>query len=416
MLDINFIRENSEEVKEGIQKKNVEPKIVDRFLRFDKKWRSKISTLDDLRAKQNEVSKQIAKEKKEDLLSRAQVLKKQISKLEDEEEKIKAKRSKALNKIPNIPFNDVTVGKNESNNVVVEEIGEKPDFDFEPKGYMELGEKLNLINTKKAAKVSGARFGYLLNEAALLEFGLIQLAFEVLTSKGFAPVIPPVMIRPEAIEKMGKAQFIKNKDAFYVDEDDLYLAGTSEHTIGPYHMNDKFKPNELPQKYAGFSTCFRREAGSYGKDTKGIFRVHQFDKVEMLVFSKPEDSEDIHKEMVQNQKNLMKKLELPYRVVEICTGDMGWADARQFDIETWFPSQKRYRETQSCSNTTDFQARGINAKMLNGSDSEYIHMLNGTAFAIGRTIIALIENNQTKDGTVKIPEALQEYVGKEEIK
>jgi seryl-tRNA synthetase len=213
---------------------------------------------------------------------------------------------------------------------------------------------------------------------------------------------------------MGKAQFIRNKDAFYVEEDSLYLAGTSEHTIGPYHMDDTFNKNDLPKKYVGFSTCFRREAGSYGKDTKGILRVHQFDKVEMLVFSDPEKSEEVHKEMVENQKELMKKLELPHRLVEISTGDMGWADARQFDIETWFPSEGVYRETQSCSNTTDFQARGINAK-FNSPDYKYVHMLNGTAFAIGRIVIALMENNQTKDGKIKIPEILQDFVGKKEI-
>jgi len=217
---------------------------------------------------------------------------------------------------------------------------------------------------------------------------------------------------------MGKEKFISQNDAFYVNEDDLYLAGTSEHTIGPFHMNEKLEEKNLPIKYAGFSTCFRREAGSYGKDTRGILRVHQFDKVEMFVISHPEKSQKLQKEMISIQETLMEKIELPYRLVEISTGDMGWTDAKQYDIETWFPSEGKYRETHSCSNTTDFQARGLNTRYIpkDGNDPEFVHMLNGTAFAIGRTLIALIENNQTKKGTVKLPESLGKYLGSSEIK
>ena len=418
MLDINLIRENPEQVKEGVKKKGVDPKLVDRFLQFDEKWREEMSALDNLRAEQNELSKKIAEQKKEEFLSRAQVLKKQISKIEKEKLKFKEKRSETLSQLPNLPFEDIVVGENESDNKVVEEAGDKPDFNFIPKNYMELGEKLNLINTKKAAEVAGSRFGYLIGDAAVMEFALIRLAFDVLLENDFIPIVPPAMMHPEIMRKMGKGKFIDEKDVFYVNDDDLYLIGSSEHSIGPFHMNEKFEEKDLPVKYAGFSTCFRREAGSYGKDTRGILRVHQFDKVEMFVFSHPDKSEEMQKEMVSIQKKLMHKLNIPYRLVEICTGDMGWGDAKQYDIEAWFPSENKYRETHSCSNTTDFQARGVNTKFQpeSGGKPKLVHMLNGTAFAIGRTLIAIIENNQTEKGTIKIPEALQEYLGKSEIK
>ncbi len=416
MLDVNLIRENPDKIREGVEKKQVDPKLVDRFLKYDEKWRNKAGALDDLRAEQNEISKSITDKKDETKISRAQVLKKQIAKIEKEEGELKEKRDKVLAELPNLPFDDVPVGKDEFDNVVAKEVGEKPDFNFSPRNYVELGEKLNLIDVKKAAEVSGGRFGYLIGDAALLEFALIRLAFDLLLEKGFIPIIPPVMIRPEIMRKMGKGKFIDDQDAFYINNNDLYLVGSSEHSIGPFHMNEKINENDLPLKYVGFSTCFRREAGSYGKDTRGILRVHQFDKVEMLVFSHPEKSEETHRGMVSLQETLMQRLNLPYRVMEICTGDMTWADARQFDIETWFPSERKYRETHSCSNTTDFQARGVNTKYKSREgETHLVHMLNGTAFAIGRTVIAIIENNQTEGGTVRVPEALQGYLSKEEI-
>lgn len=411
-----MIRENPEEVKKGVEKKQIDPKLVDRIMRLDEKWREKTNVLDGLRSEQNEISRKMGEKKDETLLSQAQVLKKQIAKIEDEESELKEKRDKALEELPNVPFGDVPVGKDESGNVVVKEVGKKPEFDFEPKSYVDLGESLNIINTKKAGEVSGGRFGYLLGGAALLEFALIRLAFDVLLEKGFTPIVPPVMIRPEIMRKMGKGKFIDEKDAFHVEDNDLYLVGSSEHSIGPFHMDEKIDEDKLPLKYVGFSTCFRREAGSYGKDTRGILRVHQFDKVEMLVFSHPEKSEEVHREMVSYQEELMQKLQLPYRVVEICTGDMTWADARQFDVETWFPAEGMYRETNSCSNTTDFQARGVNTKYRSRKgETGLVHMLNGTAFAIGRMVIAIIENNQTKEVKVRVPEVLQKYVGREEI-
>lgn len=416
MIDINLIRENPDKVKKGIEKKKADPKLVDKFLRVDEEWRTKVKALDELKAEQNELSKELAKERKEDLMSRAQLLKQRISDIDSERGTLEAKRDEILNKIPNIPFEDVLAGKDESENKVIREWGEKPKFDFKPKDYLSLGEKLGLIDVKKAAEVSGSRFGYLMNEAVLIEFGLVQLAFKILLEEGFVSVVPPVMIKSDVFAGMGKLVGEQKEDKYYLPKDDLYLVGSAEHTLGPLHLNDVFEGKDLPRRYVGFSTCFRREAGSYGKDTKGILRVHQFDKVEMFSFAKPEDSEKEHKFLVSLQEKLMQKLELPYRVVEICTGDMDWVAARQYDIETWLPGQGEYRETQSCSNTTDFQTRGINAKYKTAEGKkEFTHALNGTAFAIGRTIISILENYQMKEGKVRVPKALQDYVGKKEI-
>ncbi|MEX0690194.1 MAG: serine--tRNA ligase, partial [Candidatus Paceibacterota bacterium] len=273
-----------------------------------------------------------------------------------------------------------------------------------------------LIDTKRAAKISGSRFNYLLKEAAMLEFGLVQLVFSTLIKKGFQPIVPPVLVKPEIMRKMGKSQFLEENDAFHIKEDDLYLVGSSEHTIGPFHMDEVLKGDELPTRYIGFSTCFRREAGSYGKDTKGILRVHQFDKLEMFSLTIPEESEKEHEFLLSCQEELLKSLELPYQVIDKCTGDMTWADSRQFDIETWVPSQGKYRETHSASNTTDFQARGVNIKYDKGGEQNFVHMLNATGFAIGRILIAILENHQTKEGAVKIPKALRKYTGIKEIK
>lgn len=416
MLDITFIRENPEKVQKGMEAKRQDPKIVDKFLRVDEEWRAKTSAYDQLKAEQNTLSKELSAGQSEDLLSKAQFLKKRLADIETEQDELKKKRDELLSRIPNIPFDDVLVGKDESENKVLREVGTKPDFGFAPKDYLTLGEKLGLIDVKKAAEVSGSRFGYVLREAALLEFALVKLAMDTLVAKGFIPAVPPVMIKPKVYEGMGRLAADQKEERYYFDKDDLYLVGSSEHTMGPIHMNEVFEESELPRRYVAFSTCFRREAGSYGKDTKGILRVHQFDKVEMFSFAHPEHSEEEHKFLLSCQEELMQKLELPYRVVEICTGDMGWTDARQFDVETWLPGQGSYRETNSCSNTTDFQSRGMNIKYkTKDGDKKLIHMLNATGFAIGRVLIGIIENNQTKEGTIKVPKALQAYVGKEEI-
>lgn len=416
MLDINLIRKDPEAIKNSLKKKKVDGKLIDKFLKLDEEWRGKTAALDQLKAEQNTLSKEMAKEQSEDLRSKAQLLKGRVSEISTERDKLEAKRDEILSRFPNIPFEDVPVGTDATGNRIVREVGNKPEFDFKPKDYLTLAESLGLIDVKKAAEISGSRFGYLFREAALMEFALVRLAMDMLTQNGFIPVVPPVMIRPKVYEGMGRLAADQKEERYYFDKDELYLVGSAEHTMGPLHMNEVFEGKDLPRRYVGFSTCFRREAGTYGKDTKGILRVHQFDKVEMFIFSSPERSNDEHQLLLSMQEQLMQKLGLPYRVVEICTGDMGWTDARQFDIETWLPGQGEYRETHSCSNTTDFQSRGMNTKYRTKEQKkELIHMLNATAFAIGRTLIGIFENYQTKEGTIIVPEILRDFVGKKEI-
>lgn len=414
MLDIKFIRENSELVKKGIAKKGADPKLVDSFLRLDDEWRDKTAAIDQLRAEHNLNTAELAKRRTDDLKSKAEVLKKQLANLEEEKKKIEQRRQEKLNLMPNLPFEEVPAGKDENENKVIREVGKKPVFNFPPKNYLEIAEKLDLIDIKRAAKISGTRFGFLKNQAVLLEFALINFALNELVKEDFIPVVPPVMIKPKVFEGMGRLTGDQKEERYFLPKDDLYLVGSAEHTLGPLHMDEILDEKDLPRRYVAFSTCFRREAGSYGKDTKGILRVHQFDKVEMFSFAKPEDSEKEHQFLLSMQENLMQAIKLPYRVVEICTGEMGWTDARQYDIETWLPSENRYRETHSCSNTTDFQARGINAKYRDRKKNElkFVHMLNATAFAIGRTLIAIIENYQTKEGGFNIPKVLTSYFDK----
>ena len=314
-----------------------------------------------------------------------------------------------MKKIPNPPSEDVPVGKDESENVVVREVGEKTKFDFTPKDHLELGEKLDLIDVKRAAKVSGARFAYLKNEAVLLEFALVNFALDFLMEKDFVPVVPPVMMRTEMMEGMGYIE--RGRDEMYfIEKENLLLIGTSEQIIGAMHTKETLKGEELPKRYAGFSSCFRKEAGSYGKDTKGIFRVHQFDKVEMFIFCRPEESIKEHQLLLSIEEKLMQQLKLPYRVVQMCTGDLGDPAASKYDIEVWLPGQNRYRETHSASNCTDFQARRLNIRYKEGAGKlNFVHTLNGTALAVGRTIIAILENYQQEDGSIKIPKVLQKY-------
>ena len=416
MLDVNILRNDPERAKKLLSRKNIDPKIVDKFLRLDTDWRQKMATLEGLQGEQNTLTKEIGSaENKEELLTKAQILKKRIAEISDDKDAIEKKRNDIFGRIPNLPFEDVTEGKDENENKVIREIGTRPEFDFEPKDYMTIAESLGLVNTETAAEVSGSRFGYLMNEGALLEFALLRLALDTVLPHGFIPVIPPVMIRPKVYEGIGRLAADQKEERYYIEKDDVYLVGSAEHTLIPLHIGETLDEKDIPKRYVGFSTCFRREAGSYGKDTRGILRVHQFDKVEFVSLVKPEDSENEHKFLLSLQETLMQKLELPYRVVENCTGDMGWTDARQFDVEAWFPSQKKYRETHSCSNTTDFQSRGIGTKYkARNGKKELVYMLNATGFS-QRPILAILENFQTKEGTVKLPKVLREYLGKSEI-
>lgn len=414
MLDVNKIRENPDEIKKGIKAKNADPALIDKFLEIDGKWRDLIKKFDDLRAEQKSFGKLRTKE----AIEEAKKIKENLKKLEIDLADLDKLRQEILHQIPNPPLPGVIAGKDEKENKVLKEFGNKLKID-KPKDYFVLAQELDLIDTERAGKVSGSRFGYLKNGAALMEFALLQLAMKTAMKEGFTPVIPPVLINEKAMWAMGYLERGKD-EIYYLPADNLYLVGTSEQSVGPMHMDEILKEEDLPKRYISFSTCFRREAGSYGKDTKGILRVHQFDKVEMFSITKPEDSEKEHKLLLSIEEKLMQALELPYRVLDICSGDLGDPAAAKYDIEAWFPGQNNgkgeYRETHSTSNTTDFQSRRLNIKYRKSDGkTEFVHMLNGTAFS-QRPILAIIENYQTEKGTIKIPKVLQEYLGFDEIR
>lgn len=407
MLDIKFIRENLEDVKKGVKDKGVKVDI-DKIVKLDKERRKMIQEVEELKAEKNKMG---AKDKK-----KAKEIKDKIKKSEPELEKIEKEFNKLMLQVPNLPLDDVWVGKDERDNKVIKKVGQPKAGQPKPKDYLVLAENLDIIDVKRAAKVAGTRFGYLKGGAALLEFGLIQLAFDVLTKDGFIPVVPPVMIKAKMARGMGYLEQLGEEEAYYLPKDDLYLVGTSEQSIGTMHADETFNEKDLPRRYLGFSTCFRREAGSYGKDTKGILRVHQFDKVEMFSFCKPEDSIKEHKLFLSLEEKLMKLLEISYQIVQVCTGDLSVPSVSTYDLEAWMPGQGEYRETHSTSNTTDFQARRLNIRYRSKKGTEFVHTVNGTAFAIGRTLIAIIENYQQKDGSIEVPTALQKYIGIKVIK
>lgn len=419
MLDIKFIRNNPDKVKEGCRKKQVKVDI-DRLLEVDKKRRELLQAIEDMRAKKNRGNEEIkaAKDQKEKevIILKMRELDNNSDRVDSDFKQLDEEFNKLILQIPNIPLESVPEGRDDRDNKVLREEGKKPKFDFQAKDYMEIAKNLDLIDTDRAGKVSGSRFGYLKREAALLELGLFNLAFETIAKEKFIPIIPPVMIKPEMMRAMGYVER-GGEEIYLLEKDNLYLVGTSEQSVGAMHANEIFEEKELPRRYVSFSTCFRREAGSYGKDTKGILRVHQFDKVEMFSFCDPRNSDEEHKLILGIEEKLMQKLKLPYRVIQICTGDLGDPAANKYDIESWLPSQNQYRETHSTSTCTDFQARRLNIRYRDKAGKlEFLHTLNGTAFAMGRMIIAILENYQQKDGSVKVPDILQKYVGVKVIK
>jgi len=401
MIDIKLVRENPEKVKKACENKQVEVDI-DRILELDKKRREIIQKIETLKSEQKKMGKEQVEEAKE--------LKNKIKELEPELEKAEKEFSELFLQIPNLPLDDVPIGKDASENKVIKTVG--PSFAKASEGkkdYLELAENLDIIDVKRAAKVSGTRFGYLKGGAALLEFGLIKLAFDTLIKEKFVPVIPPVMIKTGMMKAMGYVERGR-EEIYFLKNDDLVLVGTSEQSIGPMHSDEVFEEKELSKRYVSFSTCFRREAGSYGRDTKGILRVHQFDKIEMFIFCKPEDSAKEYKLLLSMQEKLMQMLKIPYRVVQMCTGDLGDPAAAKYDIEAWFPGQNEYRETHSTSNCTDFQARRLNIRYKSKKGLEFVYTLNGTAFS-QRPILAIIENYQKKDGSIEVPKVLRKYTG-----
>ncbi|MBU1039282.1 serine--tRNA ligase [Patescibacteria group bacterium] len=405
MIDIKYLRDNPDLVVKASQAKNrtIDIKVI---LDLDNQRRALQAEVDGLRQGRgdklvSEADRAEAKAKKEVLKTKEQELKQLTDQLND-----------ILLSLPNPARPDVKVGKTENDNEVLRQVGSKPDFNFTVKDYLTLAEQHDLIDMARAAKVSGSRFGYLKNEAVLLEFALVQYGLSVVLKNGFVPVVPPVLISEKAMQAMGYLENGGEEETYHLKEQQLYLVGTSEQSIGPMHMDEVLELTDLPKRYAGFSSCFRSEAGSYGKDTKGILRVHQFDKLEMVVFTKPEDSDKEHDKLLVIEEELMQGLKLPYQVIKMCTADLGDPAARKYDIETWIPSESKYRETHSCSTTTDFQARRLNIRYKTAEGKmDFVHMLNGTVFAIGRTLIAILENYQQADGSIIIPKVLQPYMG-----
>ena len=407
MLDIKFIRENPEIVQKAAKNKGVEIDIQ-KVLELDKKHSELNIKVQTLREERNKAarSQNIEEGKK---------IKRELDKNEISLKSVAEDLNKLLLQIPNPAKDDVKAGKNDTENEVLRKVGEPTKFNFKPKDHLELGEKLDIIDVTRASKISGARFYFLKNEGALLEFALRELAFELLLKEGFIPVIPPVLVKTEVMKGLGYMENGGDEDMYIFEKDDLVLVGTSEQSIASMHKDEVLNKKDLPKRYVGFSTCFRREAGSYGKDTRGILRAHQFDKVEMVSFVEEGKDDEEHNYLLSLEEKLLQALDLPYQVVRMCSGDLGYPAARKYDLEVWIPSEEKYREVTSTSTTTDFQARRLNIKYQDGSEKRFVNILNGTAFST-RPIIAILENYQKEDGSVEIPKVLQKMLGKSVIK
>ena len=429
MLDINLIRENPDLVKKGAAAKRSDVDI-DKLLYADEQRRKLIGQIQEMRAAQNVAGERIAKEKDADAKKAAvdemRELKEKMKLLEAELADAETQLHAMLSLVPNLPSDDTPVGPDESGNVVIRTVGEPTKFDFEPKDHVALGEAMGLIDNETGSEVAGARFTYIKGDLALLQNALHQLAFSILTNKDalsavieeaglsvpatpFIPVIPPLMIKPEVFQRMARLE--PREERYHIPSDDLYLIGSAEHTLGPIHMDETFKETDLPRRYVAYTPAFRREAGSYGKDTKGILRLHQFDKIEMESFSLPEQSRAEQDLFVAVQEHILKLLEVPYQVVQVCTGDMGGPDSRQIDLESWMPGQGKYRETHTADLMTDYQARRLGTRVRRDSgEMQFVHMNDATCIAMGRLLIAIMENFQEADGSIHIPMALQPWM------
>jgi len=409
MLDIQFLRTHVREAGENAERKGVSIDVAE-ILKMDEENRQLITKIEKIRAEQKAASR--AKPDKK-TITKLRQLGDTIGELKIQQREIEIRLQTKMREVPAMVRKNVPIGRDETGNVVVRNVGEIPQFPFPPKDYLTLAVMHDLIDVDRAGKVSGSRFGYLKNEVALLEFALVQYALDVLVrQESFIPVIPPVMISGAAMAGMGYLEHGGASETYHFAADNLYFVGTSEQSIGPYHMNEVLEADRLPLRYCAFSTCFRREAGAAGKDTRGILRVHQFDKLEMFVYCKPENSDAEHEKILALEERLMRGLGLAYRVVNCCTGELGLPAAKKYDIETWLPSQQTYRETHSSSNCVDFQARRLNIRYKNSTtgENEFVHTLNGTAFAMPRIFAMVLEQNQQADGTIVIPKVLRPYL------
>ena len=412
MIDIKLIRENPELVKSSQRGRGEDESIVDALIEIDGKRREAISAFETVRAEQNLLSKSVGAAKGDEkvaLLEKAKGLAAQVKEADAKRAELEAATNVIAKQLSNVLDPDAPIG-GEEDFKVIEHVGEPRKFDFEPKDHVELGKLLGAIDTERGAKVAGARSYYLTGPGALLELALINYAIQQATKAGFIPVIPPVLVNPPAMEGTGfLGQAAEN--VYHIEKDDVYLVGTSEVPLAAYHMDETLDAAKLPIRYTGYSPCFRREAGTYGKDTRGIIRVHQFEKVEMFVFTTPEDAKEEHKRLLQWEKDFLNAMGIPYRVLDIASGDLGSSANRKFDIEAWIPTQNAYREVTSTSNCTEFQARRLNIRMKDENGTRPLATLNGTLVAVPRMIVAILENNQNADGSVNVPAVLQPYMG-----
>ncbi len=412
MIDVKTLRENPDLVRASQKARGESASLVDEVLAADEVRRSAIVEFEALRAEQNTLSKSVGAAKgdeKSALLERAKTLSTQVKEAESKKSATEEAFKKLALGISNLVDERAPVG-GEADFKVIEEIGKPRNFDFEAKDHVELGKILGAIDVERGAKVSGARFYYLTGVGALLELALVNYAIQMATKAGFIPVIPPVLVKPEAMEGTGfLGQAAEN--VFHLEADDFYLVGTSEVPLAAYHMDEILDSSKLPLRYSGYSPCFRREAGSYGKDTRGIIRVHQFEKVEMFSFCKPEDAAAEHLRLLNWEKEFLNAMEIPYRVIDVATGDLGSSANRKFDCEAWIPTQGAYREVTSTSNCSDFQARRLNIRIKGENGTSPVATLNGTLVAVPRMIVAILENHQQSDGSVLVPKALQPYLG-----
>jgi seryl-tRNA synthetase len=416
VIDLRLLRDNPDHVREAYARRGGVD-ALDQVIELDGEHRKKLREVEDLRAEQNRSAKAIGQATPEDrpaAIAQAKELSDRLKELEPDLERLEEELQRAAAVLPNFAHDSVPEGLTENENVVEREVGEKRSFDFEAMEHVALGEGLGIFDAERGAKTSGSRFVYLTGKGVILELALVRFAVDFLFERGFSPVVPPVLVREHAM--YGTGFLPAEEHEFYkVERDDLYLVGTSEVPIAAMHSDEIFKPDELPKRYAGFSPCFRREAGSYGKDTKGLIRVHQFDKVEQFSFTKPDDSWDEYATIRANQEMILQALEIPYRVLVMCAGDLGASAAKKVDHEAWLPGAERYLELTSATNATDYQARRLQIRMRGPEGTSLVHTLNGTAVAVGRTIVAILENHQRADGSVGIPKALQPYTGFEEL-
>ena len=411
MLDPQILRKNLELLKDNINRRGLDIDI-NFLVEQDEKRRKVKFEAEQVRSEQKSIGKEISQtegSQKKELLEKASELSEKVKLLNEKYEKEDKLFFDQWIKIPNLVDKSSPMGSTDQDNLEIKKVGKIKEIS-DIKNHLEIGEQLNLINVEKAAEVSGSRFSYIFGDLVKIELNLVSWVMEKLSGKDFTPTVPPVLVREEAL--FGTGFFPDDAEQVYeIPKDDLYLVGTSEVPLAALHSNEILDLESLPLRYAGFSTCFRREAGTYGKDTTGIFRVHQFDKVEMFSFCNPEKSKEEHEYLLSVEEEILQELEIPYRVVDVCTGDLGASAAKKYDIEAWMPSQQNYREVTACSNTTDFQARRLNIRTKIDGNTATMHTLNGTALAVGRILIALIENNQQEDGRVEFSDNLAEILG-----